>query len=101
MVDKNKLGRRYTCFQCSLKFYDLNKPEPFCPKCGADQREDPNPDPREAILAKFRGKGAVKAVRLEDEAEAEGEAEGEDEVEVDEDEIEDEDEEREEPVDED
>lgn len=101
MVDKSKLGRRYSCFQCSLKFYDLNRPEPFCPKCGADQREDPNPDPREAILAKFRGKGAVKPVRLEDEAIDEVEGEGDEEAEVDDDEIEDDEEEREEPVDED
>ena len=21
-----------------MKFYDLNRPEPICPKCGADQR---------------------------------------------------------------
>lgn len=102
MVDKNKLGRRYTCFQCSLKFYDLNRPEPFCPKCGADQREDPNPDPREAILAKFRGKGASKATRIEDEVvEGEEAEEGAEEAEGEEDEIEDEEEEREEPVDED
>jgi hypothetical protein len=96
MVDKSKLGRRYACFQCDLKFYDLNRPEPFCPKCGADQREDPNPDPREAILAKFRGKGAPKPARAEDDPI--DEEEGEDDVEVDEDDIDDEDEEREEPV---
>jgi len=51
-----KLGNRYACFQCGLKFYDLNRPDPLCPKCGADQRENPTPDPREAILARFKGK---------------------------------------------
>lgn len=67
MLDKSKLGTRYTCFQCGQKFYDLLRPEPLCPKCGADQRENPNPDPREAILARFKGKGAAKAgLRLED-----------------------------------
>lgn len=66
MVDKSKLGTRYTCFQCSLKFYDLCRPEPLCPKCGADQRENPNPDPREAILARFRGKGSAKAPLRDD-----------------------------------
>lgn len=32
-------GAKYTCFRCSCRFYDLKKPEPLCPKCGADQRE--------------------------------------------------------------
>lgn len=39
--DKAALGNRYACFQCGTKFYDLNKPEPLCPECGADQREAP------------------------------------------------------------
>lgn len=32
------LGTKYTCFKCATKFYDMKKPEPLCPKCGADQR---------------------------------------------------------------
>jgi len=35
------LGAKYTCFKCGTRFYDLKKPEPICPKCGADQRESP------------------------------------------------------------
>jgi uncharacterized protein (TIGR02300 family) len=35
------LGTKYTCFKCGTKFYDLKKPAPVCPKCGADQRESP------------------------------------------------------------
>ena len=35
------LGTRFTCFKCQTKFYDLKKPDPICPKCGADQRESP------------------------------------------------------------
>ena len=35
------LGHKFTCFKCETKFYDLKKPEPICPKCGADQRESP------------------------------------------------------------
>jgi hypothetical protein len=35
------LGEKYVCFSCGAKFYDLGKPEPRCPKCGADQREAP------------------------------------------------------------
>ena len=33
------LGKKYTCYSCHTKFYDLGKPEPLCPKCGADQRD--------------------------------------------------------------
>ncbi len=35
------LGTKHTCFNCGTKFYDLKKPAPICPKCGADQRESP------------------------------------------------------------
>ena len=35
------LGTKYTCFKCSTKFYDMKKPEPVCPKCGANQSESP------------------------------------------------------------
>ena len=27
--DKEKLGTRYSCFECGTKFYDLTKPEPY------------------------------------------------------------------------
>lgn len=33
------LGKKYTCYSCHTKFYDLNKPVPLCPKCGSDQRD--------------------------------------------------------------
>jgi uncharacterized protein (TIGR02300 family) len=35
------LGNKHVCFKCQTKFYDLRKPVPLCPKCGADQRESP------------------------------------------------------------
>lgn len=35
------LGTKWNCFKCQTKFYDLKKPDPICPKCGADQRESP------------------------------------------------------------
>jgi len=38
-----ELGTKYLCFKCGTKFYDLRKPAPVCPKCGADQRETPAP----------------------------------------------------------
>jgi hypothetical protein len=30
---------RYTGYSCHTRFYDLGKPVPRCPKCGADQRD--------------------------------------------------------------
>ena len=57
--DKSALGNRYTCFECEKKFYDLNK-DPICPGCGADQRENPNPDAREAFLASLSTRGRKK-----------------------------------------
>jgi len=38
-MKKKKLGTKHLCFQCGCKFYDLGKPQPLCPKCGADQTE--------------------------------------------------------------
>ncbi len=35
------LGTKFNCFKCATKFYDMKKPDPICPKCGADQRESP------------------------------------------------------------
>ena len=43
------LGTKFTCFKCSTKFYDMKKPDPICPKCGADQRDSPaNRPPQES-----------------------------------------------------
>lgn len=38
-------GERYICFSCGVKFYDLRKEEPLCPKCGVDQRRAPKKKP--------------------------------------------------------
>lgn len=35
------LGTKHTCWKCGTKFYDLKKPAPACPKCGADPRQAP------------------------------------------------------------
>lgn len=34
-----KWGRKFVCFKCGCKFYDLNKTTAVCPKCGADQAD--------------------------------------------------------------
>ncbi len=34
-----KLGNKYECFNCGVKFYDLGRGSSICPKCGADQKD--------------------------------------------------------------
>jgi len=53
---KPDLGKKYECFNCRTKFYNLSKPEALCPKCGANQKnaksdEAPPPHPRPARRA--------------------------------------------------
>jgi hypothetical protein len=62
--DKTALGNRYTCYECEVKFYDLNK-DPICPSCKADQMENPNPDARETFLASLSTRGRRKAKKEE------------------------------------
>ncbi len=38
---KERLGTKWVCYSCGIRFYDLKRPEPTCPKCQADQRESP------------------------------------------------------------
>jgi hypothetical protein len=38
----SKFGKKFTCWKCSTKFYDLKKPDAKCPKCGAAPEDDPN-----------------------------------------------------------
>jgi len=49
------LGKKYTCYSCHTKFYDLGKPVPLCPKCGADQREAEEAP----VVTSSRGRGRV------------------------------------------
>jgi hypothetical protein len=53
------LGKKYECFSCRTKFYNLGKPEAICPKCGANQKDAksddapppaPRPPRRAAVL---------------------------------------------------
>ena len=58
-----ELGRKYTCYSCHTKFYDLGKPVPLCPKCGADQRDaDETP-----VYTAPRGRRAPEPAEVEDE----------------------------------
>jgi hypothetical protein len=63
------LGNKHVCFKCEAKFYDLKKPVPACPKCGADQRDKPAPTVRAG-----RKSAPVAASRLEAAEETEKEA---------------------------
>lgn len=58
-MEKVKLGKKYACFKCGCKFYDLGRPQPLCPKCGADQNEAPKQEPLQA----GRGAGPIAAAR--------------------------------------
>jgi uncharacterized protein (TIGR02300 family) len=77
------LGTKHACFKCQTKFYDMKKPVPLCPKCGADQRESPAlkaPPPEKRVRATPR-----KVVPEVDPVEGEEEvplAEDEDEAEI-------------------
>jgi len=43
---RSRLGAKWECFSCGAKFYDLNRPEPLCPKCGANQLDRPKLVPK-------------------------------------------------------
>ncbi|MCZ8238435.1 MAG: FYDLN acid domain-containing protein [Leptospiraceae bacterium] len=47
---KNPLGKKFSCYNCGTKFYDLNKADKICPKCGADQLAKPALKSKQAAL---------------------------------------------------
>ncbi len=68
------LGKRYKCYKCGTKFYDLNKPAPVCPSCGEDQN---NEETKKMLKRKKRRpiaktKSDVRTVPEETEGTAEG-----------------------------
>jgi len=67
MLDKTRLGNRYTCYECGTKFYDLNRPAPICPECGADQTNAPVQDVK-ALLSKGGGRKANRKQELDEDA---------------------------------
>ena len=79
------LGSKYVCYKCGTKFYDLKKPAPTCPKCGADQREAPVVKPqtarqqRAAAAAKEAEEAELPAPEAEETDDEEDEKEDEDE----------------------
>lgn len=70
------LGLKHECPNCGIKFYDLGKPEPLCPKCGANVKHLAPNEPASASQAARRRRKAELAA--DDEvAETEGEPAGE------------------------
>jgi uncharacterized protein (TIGR02300 family) len=77
-----ELGTKHVCYKCGTKFYDLKKPEPLCPKCGADQRESPALKPPTSSERRARARpvepkppAAEVEVELDEEAEIDDDAE--------------------------
>jgi hypothetical protein len=64
---KPGLGFKWACFQCNAKFYDMGKPDPVCPRCGADQRTRPAIDAPPPPPAPRRPPPPPMARYLEDE----------------------------------
>jgi uncharacterized protein (TIGR02300 family) len=67
------LGSKHTCFKCGTRFYDLKKPEPICPKCGADQRQSPASKPSGGAEKRRQPKPAPPPKPVPEEVEAEAE----------------------------
>ena len=51
-------GRRYTCWKCATKFYDLGRKQAICPNCESNQAEAP-------LLSEKVPSRASKASKLE------------------------------------
>jgi uncharacterized protein (TIGR02300 family) len=63
-----KLGTKFDCFNCGTKFYDLGKPEPICPKCGANQKDSGQSEsPLAGQASRRRRKAEAKVVDFEEE----------------------------------
>jgi uncharacterized protein (TIGR02300 family) len=60
------LGKKYDCYSCHTKFYDLGKAQPLCPKCGANQKDAEDSTPAPASRSK-----RIVEVPVEDEFEEE------------------------------
>ncbi len=64
-----KLGSKHECYSCGTKFYDLGKPEPICPKCGANQTHAAPSTQLAATQAARKKRKAEVARTFDDEAE--------------------------------
>ena len=67
------LGHKRTCGECGTKYYDFNKEQPLCPKCGAVYREEEKPLPKPARKARKPTLGKTENKEREDLTEELGE----------------------------
>ena len=81
MIDTAELGKRYTCYECGTKFYDLNRDKAECPECKADQAEAPTRDIRSLLSG--RGRPRVEEAPAPAAVESESESESDDDDEFD------------------
>ena len=51
-MSNDRLGQKHSCFGCGAKFYDLNRSEVVCPRCGANQVDAPRGTDMADIAAK-------------------------------------------------
>lgn len=76
MTSAKDLGNKFICFKCNSKFYDLKKPDPVCPKCGADQRDSPANRPTEGRRGRLAAvPKIIEPIEPAEPAAAEGEEE--------------------------
>lgn len=65
---QRNLGNRRVCSSCGTKYYDLERPEPSCPRCGAPAYAEEE-DPRAAAMARIKAEGPRRRRPEEDEEE--------------------------------
>jgi len=58
LTKPRNLGTRRVCSACGTKYYDLNRPEPACPKCGAPCDPEDHQDPRAVAMARLKAESA-------------------------------------------
>lgn len=68
MRDMSRFGTKHTCYGCGTKFYDLNKPEAICPKCGANQKDAPEVEPMPIEAPAIRPRPVVEEPPDEDDS---------------------------------
>lgn len=81
------LGSKHECPSCGIKFYDLGKHEPICPKCGANVKHLKPSEPASSSQAARRRRKAEIAADAEELPEEEASDAGEPILDADDEEI--------------
>lgn len=58
-----ELGKKHECVSCDARFYDLGRTVLICPKCGSDQKEDPDSKEAATTAKKKSKKGTKKKTK--------------------------------------